>query len=198
MLLAYWDDFHTNGQVFLEERQVNGVATLIVQWDRSRYSGAPGDGTFQVQVFASGPVLARYAYRDLNFGSRTYNNGASATIGWAGTDSFIDYSFNRVSVTADDYLDILPGDDTDEYRFSAEAGQKIDVAFDLLNASGQTSIVRLLDAADNVLATANAKPVSTTTAVANYDLGILGFVVLTTGDYSIEVLAADGSEYYLR
>ncbi len=58
-LLPLWDDIDADtGDVYWQETQVDGTDTLIVQWnDRPRFSNI-GSATFQVQVFASGSVLA--------------------------------------------------------------------------------------------------------------------------------------------
>ncbi len=105
-----------------------------------------GIGTFQLQLFATGPVLARYAYKDVIFGQTPLDNGASATIGVVGPTEFAEYSFNTASVSDNDYIDVLERDDTDEYRFSAVAGRRLDVAYDAFdNTNIGTAIVQLLD-----------------------------------------------------
>ncbi len=142
-------------------------------------------------------MLARYAYKDVIFGSAIADGGANATIGVNGADDFSQYSYNAASVSADDYIDVLADDEMDEYRFSANAGQRIDIAFDALQVGdfGTTSM-QLIDANNNVLATASSRPISSATAIANYDVGILGYVLPSTGNYSVRV-STSATDYYL-
>ncbi len=132
-------------------------------------------------------MWARYVYKDLGG-----NDGGGATIGVITPNGVIEYQ--RVSVANGDYVDIRNVDDIDEYKFSGTAGERVDVAFEALgthNLSG--SYVRLLDGANNVLATASIKPLSVTTTVSNYDLGFLGFALPRTGTYYLQVVAKTNS-----
>jgi hypothetical protein len=89
-LVPLWDDLDAQtGGVFW---QVNGTApnrTLIVEWyNRPHY---PGDSylngdevTFQAQIYETlvSHVLAQFLYLDTDFQNWSYNNGASATVGF--------------------------------------------------------------------------------------------------------------------
>lgn len=85
-LLPYWDDMDSElGNVYWQE--IGGV--LIVQWDRRPHfpgSSTANTGTFQLKVFngADGVATpwAQYLYSDLDWGSASFNDGASATIGY--------------------------------------------------------------------------------------------------------------------
>ena len=191
-LFPFWDNIDARrGNVYWEERTINGVRALIVQWDHRPLVPNVGSLTFQAQLFASGPVWARYVYKDLGA-----NDGGGATIGVITPNGIMEYQ--RVSVANGDYVDIRNVDDIDEYRFSGTAGERVDVAFEALGTHDLSgSYVRLLDGANNALATASTKPLSTTTTVSNYDLGFLGFVLPRTGTYYVQVVGKDAFEYYL-
>lgn len=196
-LFAYWDDIDGGpGAVYYREQSVGGIPTLIVQWDNRPHFSRIGNATFQLQLFASGPVYARYAYKDVVFGNTRLDNGASATIGLIGPDQTAQFSHETAAVFDNDYIDVFDNVDVDEYRFSAVAGQRLDVAFDALGVTSTSATIQLLDEANVVLATATNRPISNSTAIGNYDLGILGFVVPATGDYSLRALVQE-SVYYL-
>lgn len=120
-LVPYWDDIsETAGNVFWEERQVGGIDTLIVQWeDRPHFDVDGSNVTFQVQLFATGPVSVRYAYQDVTFGNAGFDGGASATIGYQeSTSSAIQFSINSASLSNGDVLDLASPitPDVDEYE----------------------------------------------------------------------------------
>ncbi|PLX80661.1 MAG: hypothetical protein C0615_00515 [Desulfuromonas sp.] len=124
VLMPFWDDMDCfSGNVFAEELPVKSVNTLVVQWENCPHyssTGGIGSATFQAQIFSAGPILARYAYRDVDFGNATYDNGASATIGLQ-TDtasppgSFGLYSYNSATVFANDTIDVLSGKSLSRY-----------------------------------------------------------------------------------
>ena len=70
-----------DGAVYFEERMVNGINTLIVQWDDVPTWHDVGAATFQVQVFESGPVKTRFVYEDVIFGNPNLDSGRVASIG---------------------------------------------------------------------------------------------------------------------
>ena len=50
-LVPFWTDLGVaNGDVYYEERLVDGINTLIVQWDDIPHLQAPGTVTFQLQL----------------------------------------------------------------------------------------------------------------------------------------------------
>ena len=134
-LVPFWDDLNVGtGNVYWEERQVDGINTLIVQWeDRPHFNVVGSNATFQVQVFATGPVAVRYAYQDVTFGNASVDGGASATIGIQ-TNSTLgtQFSFNTATVSDGDVLDIgFPNSlDLDEYEIdlTGKTGSPIDIA----------------------------------------------------------------------
>ncbi|MCU0248234.1 MAG: hypothetical protein MUC42_16820, partial [Bryobacter sp.] len=71
-----------------------------------------GSGTFQLQLFSAGPVLARFVYQDVDFGNSSYDNGASATIGYqaSGIEAY-QFSLNNAVLANGDVIDIRLQDD---------------------------------------------------------------------------------------
>jgi MYXO-CTERM domain-containing protein len=71
-----------------------------------------GASTFQLQLYSAGPVLARFVYQDVDFGSTIYDNGVSATIGYqVSASEAYQFSFNSAVLTNGDVIDITPQDD---------------------------------------------------------------------------------------
>ncbi len=107
-LLPFWDDIHdTAGNVYWQEQQVNGIDALIVQWDDRPHYNNVGNGTFQVQLFASGPVAARFAYADVVFGDAGFDFGASATIGaQLSSSSGFQFSLDTAVLADGDVIDV--------------------------------------------------------------------------------------------
>lgn len=202
-LIPYWEDLDDNvGNVYWEERQVDGINTLIVQWeDRSRFDNL-GDSTFQVQLFESGPVLARYAYQDVIFGNPSVDGGAGATIGYQeNTTTAIEFSRDSATISNGDVLDlgfpITPDIDEYEVDLTGKIGSRIDILLagvEGTDFSGQTVELRGPDGT-TVLATAVSDPVSGGTDATNYDLGILGFTVPADGVYTLHVDSSVAGDY---
>ncbi len=64
-------------------------------------------GTWQLQIFSSGPVLAQYIYQDVIFGNVS-DNGGSATIGAEAVDgTFAEWSFNVASISNGTVLSVV-------------------------------------------------------------------------------------------
>ncbi len=133
-MVPFWDDIDSDtGNVYWEQRQVGGINTLIVQWDnRPRYPNT-GSATFQVQLFESGPVIARYAYRDVDFGNAQYNLGPAPQIGFQ-VDSTTGFEFSRDQAVLDnndvvDVMNLPPTTDEDLYTvdLADSVGSRLDV-----------------------------------------------------------------------
>lgn len=103
-----WDDFRTDsggGDIFWQ----NFADRTIVQFNNLRTFAAPGTdlGTWQLQIFSSGPVLAQYIYQDVIFGNVS-DNGGSATIGAEAVDgTFAEWSFNVASISNGTVLSVV-------------------------------------------------------------------------------------------
>ena len=158
-LLPFWDDIDSeSGNVYWEERSVGGIQTLIVQWDDRPHFNNVGSATFQLQLFASGPVAARFAYEDVDFGNPAFNFGASATIGYQVSQSqATQFSFNSPVLSNGDALDLLliaPTIDVDEYTLdlTASVNRSVDVILSGSSASFASSTLELLEPGGAVVA----------------------------------------------
>ena len=189
-LLPFWDDLiSTTGGVYWEERLVSNVETLIVQWDdRSHF--AHGDGiTFQLQVFGSGNVAARFAYQDVEFGFNDINFGNSATVGFqADSQSYLEFSHNMPTLANGDVIDLLGSSgmfDTDEFSIdlTAAAGSILDVVVTGLDRSFADQGLELLDPNGGVVAIGSNSPLGVTGD--GYDLAIVDFTIVQGGIYTV-------------
>ena len=195
-LMPFWDDIDDDsGNVYWEERVVDGINTLIVQWDSRPHFSNTGDSTFQVQLFDTGSVLARYAYEDVDFGTAQFNGGASATIG-AQSSSAEGYEFsnNQATVSSGDVIDVIsdtPTNDVDEFTVGLSAvGQNVDIILDGTSSLFSGATVELLDPSGNVVATASETS-------SSFELGILGYTVSQAGQHTVRVTAGLSGQYYL-
>jgi hypothetical protein len=197
-LFPYWDDIDSDtGEIFWEERTVGGIRTLIVQWQNRPHYSNVGSATFQAQIFASGPLMVRFAYPDVLFGNTSLDNGASATIGIVSPGGDVhQHSFNTPnSIRSGDIIDVTAKLDIDEYEFNANAGQIVDVIYDGIDYVNMRSSTVQLWAGNTVLATAVTKPLSTQAVAANYDLGISAFVIPANGLYTVRIVGRVSGEY---
>ncbi|MEO1997093.1 MAG: hypothetical protein ABGZ17_17630, partial [Planctomycetaceae bacterium] len=199
-LLPFWDDIDgTTGDVYWEERQVDGINTLIVQWEDRPHFDNVGSVTFQVQLFESGPDLARFAYEDVVFGDVAFDNGAGATIGYQeNSTSAVQFSIDSAVLSNGDVLDLFRpplGTDVDFYEIdlTGKSGEPIDIVLtglDGVSFAGET--LELLDVnGTTILETGSAAPVEVGTTVSNYGQGILDFIVPADGVYTIRVTSTD-------
>ena len=215
VLFPYWDDLaDTAGNVYLEQPLVGGVQTLIAQWERPHFNlrnNVPVNlVVFQVQVPESGPVLARFAYDDIEFGDPELDFGNSGTIGYQESEtSGFEFSFGQVdnpngaifppvNVANGDVVDLVKAPDVDVYTIdlSGMVGNQIDIVLSGAagaDFSGET--LELLDDADQVVATGTASPLGV--PAGNYDVGILGLTVpdIGTNVYKIRVSSLTVGEY---
>ena len=196
--LPFWDDIDADtGAVFWEERVLDGINTLIVQWDNRPHFSNIGSATFQVQVPASGNTIARFAYQDVDFGDPSFNNGASATIGYqANSGSAFTYGFNTTSVFDGDVVSITTQDD-DVYQLDLAAGQSVvlTTATPLDNPSHTP-----LNDVDPALTIADAGGgflAGDDNSAADGKNAQLSFTAATSGSYFVTVSGQAGSGEYL-
>ena len=98
-IAPFWDDIDSDsGDVFWEVRGTAPDQRLIVQWDDRPHFNNIGSSTFQA-VFFEGTNEILYAYEDVLFENATFDNGASATVGIAAPNDFVQYSFNEPIIT---------------------------------------------------------------------------------------------------
>ena len=199
-LLPLWDDIDADtGDVYWEEMQVGGINTLIVQWnDRPRYNNI-GDATFQIQLYESGPILARFAYADVDFGDSRYDFGASATVGYqASTSSAFTFSVNTPSLANGDVVDLVtldPNTDGDEFAVDLEADLNIDIVVNGISSSFAAELVELIDPSGDVVATGSTMPLGT--PAPGIDQAILDYNVQDAGTYKVRVSANQMATYSL-
>ena len=200
-LFPMWDDIDSDaGNVYWEERLVNGISTLIVQWEDRPHFSNTGAATFQVQVFESGPVAVRYAYQDVIFGSGD-DGGGGATIGIQfDSSNAAQYSFNQQILNDGDVIDIMetdPSIDTD--RFSIDltpyVGRNVDVILATQNGSLANADLELFDGGGSSVAIGSATPLGQ--SASNYDVGILDYQVTSGGVYEIAVSSNQTVKYSL-
>jgi len=204
-LVPFWDDLDaTSGNVYWEQRTVGGIEALIVQWDnRPHYSGSGpvGAATIQVQLFASGPVLARYVYPDVDFGNGFFNSGASATIGYQSSPaSALSYSFNTPLIVNGTVLElhapVTPDVDEFEVDLSPYVGRPVDVILTGIDADFSQQELQLLAPDEiTVLASGTSQPLGIT--ATNLDLAITDFVVPAPGIYTLRVASGLSGSYGL-
>ena len=164
-LLPYWDDLVltnpvvADGEVFVEE--VGN--TLIIQWEDVRVASATTFDrmSFQVQVYAQGPVRARYLYRALGTQAIASGGGASATIGYQGpSGTSVQYSLDARAVLSNGavlslvdtalptmIVDSIPGSFIDISTTGTPLGllddDEVDVPTGIRNALLRTGTVRV-------------------------------------------------------
>lgn len=203
-LLPYWDDIDSDtGNVYWQVRTVGGINTLIVQWENRPHFDVGGSVTFQLQLFASGPVLARYAYEDVIFGNSAYDAGAQATIGFQrNTTTASLFSLNTPVLANGDVVDLNAAifvPETDEYTIdlTGMAGHRIDVVLKGLDGAdftGQT--LELLGTNGiTVLATGVVDPAQAGVNATNHDLTIPDFIVPANGVYTVRLRSNVAGDY---
>ena len=184
-LLPYWDDLYSSpGNVYWQETSIGGVDALVVQWeDRSHYD-IQGDGiTFQVQLFDTGPTLAKFVYQDVSFNDPTYDAGASATVGVLDSDGVAyPFSSNTASLSDDLVLSLAAPIDVTETYFidlTDEVGSRVDIlAVPMDGGDLSTATLELFDADENLVATA-------TPGGGTGGLSILNYSPLTGGTHTL-------------
>ena len=203
-LVPFWDDIdEQTGNVFWQQRLVGGINTLIVQWENRPHFNNSGSTTFQLQLFASGPVLARYVYKDVNFGNVAWNGGASATVGFQqSSSSALQFSFNSASLVDGDVLDLVRPltPDVDEFtiNLTGQANKPIDIILAGVGVDFSNQQLQLVGVdGTTVLASGVVDPVQAGINATNLDLGILGFVVPVDGIYTIRATSTSTTGQYV-
>jgi hypothetical protein len=118
-LFPFWDDLYVDtassppGSLKHQTVVENGINVEVIQWDHVRtFAGGPGSGqgTFEVKIFGSGPVLAQYIYQDVASLGGGSANGASATVGaqWDASLACM-YSLNASNLSNGLVVSVLNG-----------------------------------------------------------------------------------------
>jgi len=176
-LLPYWDDLDLGpGGIFFQELEVNGIPTLIVQWEEWSNNDAddpdPADRahiTFQIQLFESGPILAKFVYEDVIYDEAAIepdpddiSRAEEATIGYQlDEENASQFSFNSPVLSDGDVICITEepisesicqggggGDDASEYLSKPTFG--LDHKTDVVQVQGGfTANGKVFDVTDN-------------------------------------------------
>ncbi len=83
LIAPFWDDLtFTLAGAAIYYQTIGSVPNrkLVIEWRNVKHFNVSGTGTFQV-IFYEGRPEFRFAYKDTDFGSATYNSGKSATVG---------------------------------------------------------------------------------------------------------------------
>ena len=99
-IAPFWDDivtWDTAGAVYYQTLGTAPHRTFVVEWyDNQHYSTSPSGITFEAILYeGSNHIL--FQYQDVDFGSGSYNNGVSATVGIENPAGNIglQYSYNQ-------------------------------------------------------------------------------------------------------
>jgi hypothetical protein len=96
-LYPFWDDLGGAGPgVWAEEIGVAPNRKYIIQWNKEHLSASGNALNFEL-IIEEGTNEIYYVYEDVDAGNATYNNGASATIGLAGTAQDLQVSYNNAT-----------------------------------------------------------------------------------------------------
>lgn len=101
-ILPFWDDLNpSNGDdVYYLTRGTAPNREFVVQWNNIPHYSNTGSVTIQL-ILHEGSDNITFLYPDVDFGTTSYNNGQSATIGLQeNTTSAMQYSYNTASVTS--------------------------------------------------------------------------------------------------
>jgi hypothetical protein len=158
-----------------------------------------GSATFQVQVFESGPVLARFAYIDVEFSDPLLDFGASATIGYQqDVTTAVEFSVDAATLAAGDVLDLVevaPHDPADEFSFAVADETTLDLAISGMTSTLTTELVQLLDPNGEIVATASSGPFGW--ATENVDLAIGSYTTTMAGVHTVRVTSEQNTTYAL-
>jgi len=87
-IFPFWDDIDDEtGAVVVTLAVVNGsfrdgTAVVDIQWNRRPHFNNTGESTFTLHLWQDGAI--GFSYEDIDFGSPSFDNGASATVGIQG------------------------------------------------------------------------------------------------------------------
>lgn len=96
-LYPFWDDLASSGSgIWFQTIGTAPNRKLIVLWEKDRVGAVGNDLKFEIIVEEATQEIY-YVYQDAITGSLAYDNGASATIGLAGTNQDVEISLNSAS-----------------------------------------------------------------------------------------------------
>jgi len=99
LIAPFWDDIDSDtGNVFYKTVGTAPNRQFVIEWyNRPHYSNV-GSATLELILYESSNNL-KFQYQDLDFGSTSYNYGASATVGIQGTTgNYLQVSYNTATL----------------------------------------------------------------------------------------------------
>ena len=100
-LYPFWDDLAgTGGGLWYQTVGTAPNRKTIVEWQKDRVGAAGNPVNFEL-IIEEATQEIYFVYQDAITGSLAYDNGASATIGLAGTNQDVQVSFNQATYLAD-------------------------------------------------------------------------------------------------
>ena len=115
LIAPFWDDLYppSGGTIWTGVTGTAPNRTFVIEWRNvAHYSGGSNGATFEIQIDESstGANHIWFVYQDVDLGSSSYNNGASATVGIENASGTAgnQYSFNTASLTNSTVLHFWP------------------------------------------------------------------------------------------
>jgi len=103
-IAPFWDDLnpYTAGSVYYLPQGSAPNRTVTIEWENISHYYNTGTATFEVTLYERSNNII-FQYKDVDFGTSSYNGGTSATIGIENADGSVgvEYSYNEASVTQD-------------------------------------------------------------------------------------------------
>lgn len=103
-IAPFWDDLDNspgipgmNGGVYTDVVGTAPNRQFIIQWHNMQHYNNTGLSTFQMILPENSTELV-FQYQDVVFDVLNFDNGASATVGIRGSDSWVQYSYNEAVV----------------------------------------------------------------------------------------------------
>ncbi|WP_165440692.1 Ig-like domain-containing protein [Rubripirellula amarantea] len=199
-MIPFWDDLDAS-LIYYDEIVIDGIPAFVVQWQDRPHRSFGGAVTFQVQVFDSGPLLAKYAYQDVFFGNASVDQGASATVGFqSDSTTAVSVSTNSASLNDGDVVDVQfalePDVDAYSIDWTGKVGTTVDVVLEALGTESYAGAELQIIGPDGTTVLASGVSDGLSAGVStDHDLAIFDFVVPADGVYYVRLSAALQSEY---
>ena len=194
-LAPYWDDLDVNLGGTIKTETVGN--TFIIQYTNIDHNlFTTGGITFQVQLDLTTGVIS-YVYQDVVFGSATYDNGLTATVGLQnGATSALQHSFNTASLTNGQSICFTPIPTTPTVTYDWTANSTYLSATNIANpiatavTSNQTYTVVVTDASGCTKSATKLVDIVNCSSTLNLTLFLQGYY---TGSNTMqEVMANQG------
>ena len=194
-LAPYWDDLDINLGGTIKTQTVGN--TFIIQYTNIDHNlFTTGGITFQVQLDLTTGVIS-YVYQDVVFGSATYDNGLTATVGLqTSATSALQYSFNTASLTNGQSICFTPIPTTPTVTYDWTANSTYLSATNIANpiatavTSNQTYTVVVTDASGCTKSATKLVDIVNCSSTLNLTLFLQGYY---TGSNTMqEVMANQG------